>query len=326
MPPQRSELRPISGIHFLAFETLYEIAAYLEDTPSDLTSLMLSCRHFALVTETVRYTTIVIEGSPGRRLLSTLLSGSEASERYLSKVTRMWYRGWYDCEVFLLSSLLCGVLARTPKLRTLWLEVDPTGCAQLTDCMKRFGLIRIAKHPASVLEDISLGLASSPFTLPNLSYVRIAGASGVANIASHRSLSELDMHKTLDNSEFADLISSAEGSCLGQSLETLSIGVNGLVDTCLALPILSHAFPNIRNLSLEKTSLVVKDVLDLISMKPPLFRRARNLVLNRRYAYSVPKRGLSVADGGYEGLKRFAMDTQLSAIAREHKCLGIFPA
>ncbi|KAF6742486.1 hypothetical protein DFP72DRAFT_1081880 [Ephemerocybe angulata] len=335
-PPPR---QPKPWILFLAFELLDEIAQYISDTPSDLTSFMLSCRQTAFVAESVRYTTITVEGSPGRKLLSTLLSGSPTANRYLLKISRIWYRGWYDCEIFLLSSLLCEVLHRTSNLRTLWLNIDPAGCAQLTDCMKRLGLMRIAHHPATILRDIHLGAdASSPLNLPNLLYLRITGAFQIANIAAHRYLSELEMHQVLNHEEFAKFISTAEDGHLGSSLETLSIKLNRTLDTCLTLPILSHAFPNLRNLALDKSSLVVKarryffchhealltlvqEVLSLLAAETPVFRCVRNLVLNRRYACRALKRGLSSPCGEYEGLTRSAMDQQLEEVAARHRRL-----
>ncbi|KAF6743182.1 hypothetical protein DFP72DRAFT_1053341 [Ephemerocybe angulata] len=273
-----------TGIQFLAFETLDQIAQYLFYTPADLTSFMLVCRYMALVAEDVRYKTIIIEGTVGRKQLSNLLSGSDPSKRCLLKILRIWYRGW------------------TPNLQTLWLNIDNAGCAHLIECMKRSGLTRKAEHPAVVIRDISIGPFSF-LTLPNLHYLRITGPFKIGSIGAYRHLSELEMQKPLNHEEFAEVISIAEGN------------------TCLALPILSHAFPNIRNLAFDKASLVVKDVLQLVGATDPLFRHTRNLLLNRRYACRVPKRALAHQHGEYEGLTRLTMDSQLELVATRHQRL-----
>ncbi|KAF6746285.1 hypothetical protein DFP72DRAFT_855545 [Ephemerocybe angulata] len=254
----KADIRTSACILSLANETLYLIADILAREPIDLTSFMLSCKPLAAIAENVRYSGLMISGVPGRRLMSTLLSGTTAATRYCITVKRVWFRGSGGCDMHLMSSLLAEMLPRLGGLTALWLEASPLDAIQLMERMRKNGMIRERIHPAFFIRDVASSGPCTPLKNPCLKFVRLSGDPVMAGIIAHRRLEELDMSHLMDHDEFAHFISNAEHSNLGDALKSLTIKLGRIIKIELALPLIATAFPELVSLTIEQTQLSVK--------------------------------------------------------------------
>ncbi|KAF6756123.1 hypothetical protein DFP72DRAFT_1066939 [Ephemerocybe angulata] len=317
----RREPIPEPTLLSLANETLALVAGGLYSTSAHLSSFMLVCRRAALAAEHVRYSALTISGNQGRRLLTTLLSGTITTHRYRSMVHRVWYRGWADTDMHLNASLLSELLPLLSNVMALWLDANPLDTMYLMERLRKHGLVRERLHPAFVLSDMSTSSPYSPWTMHNLQHVRLTGDPVMAGIAFNRRLVSLDLSHVLDHDEFANFITGAEDSLLG--LKTLSIKLEKTITILPAFPLISDTFPNLRNLSLEQKSLVVKDVLQYLATPNELFGNLQTLALNRIYSYRIPRWG---AVFPYTGLTRAQMEVEVAQVAVHHKtvsCIGV---
>ncbi|KAF6744360.1 hypothetical protein DFP72DRAFT_857661 [Ephemerocybe angulata] len=242
----------------LANETLTNIAAMIHESSYTLTSFMLTCTRTAGVAEQIRYTALIISGGQGRRILATLLSGSNTAKRYCTLVIRIWYRGWADTEMHLNASLLAETLPSLPNLTALWLDANPLDAIHLMARMKKHGITRECRHPAFNIADMSKSAPSSPWTVPKLGYLRLTGDPVMAGIAWNRRLVSLDMSHVLGHDEFANFLWGAENSNLGDALQTLSLKLGNAIEISIAFPLIGTTFPNLINLSLEQNYLIIK--------------------------------------------------------------------
>lgn len=118
--------------------------------------------------------------------------------------------------------------------------------------MKRVGIVRESSHPAnSLIEIAAYGATLTPLTLPRLKYLKIAGDASLGELAQYRYLEELDINVNLTHKTFANFISSAHDSILGENLKILSIKLSQIMETPLTFPMLANAFPKLERLSLE---------------------------------------------------------------------------
>lgn len=226
--------------------------AYL--APDDTSRFMATCQRMSRVAERNRYTAIIVGPKHGRRLVSTLLSGTPVSNRYCTLVKRVWFRGWtYQRYTFETATLFCQALPFLTNLSSLWIEASPTDSSHLVKAMKRAALIRESVHPAECLLDIeTCGRSFSPRTLPSLKYLKLAGDVSLVELGSFRNLEELELTVTLSHTGLAKVVSNAQDSVLGRNLKVLTMKLTQSVDSALAFPIIANAFPNLERLSLEQ--------------------------------------------------------------------------
>jgi hypothetical protein len=208
----------------LANETLAEVAAYLKDRPRDVTALMLVNKRLAEVCEYLRYSTLTVQGSLGRRLIATLLSGTVLARKYCTTVKRIWFRFSRDAEMYLLSTMMSDVLPLLKSLITLKIDTHTLDTQHALGRLRKSGVVRSSLHPASVLSliDSSSSLASS-LNLPSLSYFMVSGLCDLSVISAYRSMYEVNIDSFMDYREFAKFVSSSTDSILGASLHTLSL-------------------------------------------------------------------------------------------------------
>ncbi|KAF6750740.1 hypothetical protein DFP72DRAFT_851541 [Ephemerocybe angulata] len=264
----------------LANETLTIVAALLASAPVALTRFMLACRRTVDVGEHVRYSSLILSGAQGRRLMAALLSGSTNIPSLL---------GWADSDLHLNTALLADVLPRLSNLKALWLDANPLDAIHLMERMKKNGIVRSRVHPALVIGDMASGSPSSSLTLVSL-----------------------DVAHFLDHDDLANFLSASENTVLGDTLETLSLKLGKSLDIGLALPLVRHAYPNLRNFSLEQKQLDIRAVLDCFTVPSLPWRKLRVLVLNRLYPYRIPRWGTTFA---CEGLSKDDMAALLSRIS-----------
>lgn len=257
-----------SSNHILSLpnEILLEIARHLKRGAKDLTSLMQTCHRICRVVEYTRYNSIVVCGTKGKHLLSTLLSGSTSSTSYCNCVKRLWFRAPQSNsrdaeskdkrEFFLIATLISQVLTVLPNLSSLWIEYQNKDCSLLSSRLKRTGAIRSNEHPASCLMAIDTAkFPVSPLSLPSLRFLRLTGDPSLISLSFHRALSDLEIHFHLNHSSFAEFITSAEGTVLGRSLKFLGIRLSRTLDIATALPLVSQAFPLLERVSLEQSTI-----------------------------------------------------------------------
>lgn len=242
----------VTGLLSLPNELLSEVVSYL--APHETSNFIVTCKRMSRVGEYQRYTSIVVGPKHGHRLVTTLLSGSETSNRYCELVKRLWFRGWtYQRYTFETASLFSQLLPYLHNLRSLWVEASPTDCVHLTKTLKRAGLVRENIHPAQCLLDIGMNKdCFSARTLPSLRYLKVSGDVSLCALASFRNLEELEVNVTLNHSALSMLVSNAHDSVLGRSLKALTIKLTQAVDANTAFPIIADAFPNLERLNFEQ--------------------------------------------------------------------------
>lgn len=252
----------------LPLEIIYHLATFLEFDSADLGSLMRTCRHVSFAVEYLRYTSIVLFGESGIRLMTTLLSGTPTSMRYCKRVKCLWFRGWNDTNVYLYSTLLGQVLVRLDNLLAFWMESTHLDVDQLLVRLKHNGVARTRIHPSELISDIARGERTySRMSLPNLRVMRLTGEPTISALVHNRPLKELDLNFFLQPTHLAEFITAVEGSILQDTLETLCIKIARIVDMKLAFPILARVLPAISRLSLEQSIIdfEVRDILPLQS-------------------------------------------------------------
>ncbi|KAF6742984.1 hypothetical protein DFP72DRAFT_1080970 [Ephemerocybe angulata] len=302
----------------LATETLDSIATNLQWSSPELTRFMLVCRRTAGVAERVRYSSLIISGGQGRRILATLLSGTRASDRYCSLVYRLWYRGWADTEMHLNASLLAETLPLLSNLAAIWLDANPIDAVHMMNRMKKTGMVRECIHPAFAMADMRDSEPCSLWTIPKLEYVRLTGDPVLAGLTWHRRLVSLEIAHVLDHDELANFLSGAENTLLGDALETLSLKLSKSISVSIAFPLIGDTFPHLRNFSIEQTCLPIKDILVKLATPVSSFPRLRTLAMNRVYSYEIPRWG-SVFP--FEGFPLADLERLLSRIADLHRSL-----
>ena len=263
---------PSTNIESLANETLTQVAEHVIDDDIAFTGLMLTCKRLAGVCEYLRYTSLSVQGSKGRRLLAMLLSGSPTANRYCRRVKRAWFKYWHDAEMYIVSALMCEVLPLLVNLITLRIDAHTIDVNHTLNWMTRSGLIRSCRHPAYSLETLSSSASTfSLLTLPNVQNIMIAGNYTLASIANHRSLTELTLESFLDYDDLADFLAGAENTLLGKTLSVLSIKLVRSIDLRMTVPVLSMSLRKLNRLSIEQAALnfmvsaVPTSILNLIT-------------------------------------------------------------
>ncbi|KAJ2922082.1 hypothetical protein H1R20_g15013, partial [Candolleomyces eurysporus] len=280
------------GIQTLANETLSMIAERTMDDDRAFTGLMLASPRLAGVCEYLRYTSVTVQGTRGRRLLATLISGTPTSKRYCKLVKRAWFRYWHETEMYLVSTLMCEALPLMDNLITLRIDAHTIDEAHTLNRMDRAGLIRASLHPAFLLgSSTSNEILFSPLTLAKLENYMVSGSFSLVALTNHRTLSEIYLDCFMDRDDLAEFISKAECTILGHSLQTLSVKFVRSISLRLAIPLLSKAFPMIKNMSIEQASMEVLAALDVIGGETTNFVHLRHLALNRRLAFPLLKWG-----------------------------------
>jgi hypothetical protein len=247
-------------IQDLANETLSEVAEYLVNDPTAFTNLMLTCQRLTGVCEYIRYTSLSVQGSKGRRLLATLISGTPTAARYCKRAKRAWFKYWHEAEMYIMSALMCEALPLMDNLITLRIDAHTINVPHALDRMSKMGLIRLGHHPAFSAESMSrsaskLGGPYSPLTLPSVQNLMISGSYALSYIANHRPLTELNLESFLDYDDLADFVANAEETLLGDTLSILSLKVVRSVDLSTTLPLVSSTFPMLQRLSLKQASM-----------------------------------------------------------------------
>ncbi|KAF6752411.1 hypothetical protein DFP72DRAFT_1070358 [Ephemerocybe angulata] len=303
----------------LANETLSHVSFFLSDDTDGFISFMLTCRRLDGAAAFVRYTSLLIEGAKGRRLMAALLSGSETSQRYRLLVKRIWFRGYHEKEMMVGAGLLAEVMQHTVNLVALWIETSMADTGPITERMKRRGIVRVRKHPAYSIEAVNEeGGVAVPIILPRFSHYRISGDSSLLSLAHHRCLTELELCHMLDDDAFAKFLEEAENTNLGNHLEMLTIKVASSLDIKLSMYLLSDSFPSLRGLSVDQTSLDMTTMIKMLGEPIPAFPNLRHCTLNRLYNYRLTN---GLKHPLLAGLNRSAAAKLLSAVASNHKFL-----
>ncbi|KAJ3510671.1 hypothetical protein NMY22_g15905 [Coprinellus aureogranulatus] len=247
-----NELLSELGSHFLG-----------DEDSRHLTSFMLACRRTSGIAEYLRYTSVTVLGERGYRLLAMLVSGSEVSMRYCALVKRLWFRGKDDERVRLTSHLLSVILPRLVNLRTLTIDARMTDTKQLLEKLGTTGIVREQRHPALSMSKAWLDRADfSILAMPNVRFLRVAGAVEVWKLGSFRALTELDLDFIMDIDTFANFLFCAEGSVLGGTLHTLSLRFSRMVALVMAFPMLSDAFHSLEHLYVEHGAFKLEEIVD----------------------------------------------------------------